>query len=247
MEDTRAPNRGPEATEPSPEIARAKAVRRLVIDFGVGIVAPILCFAADPLVFRSDLQPAMYLPFKIVAYGCSGLAMAALAAVLLAGMSGAFLAGCLAAGAIVSAALGLALLPLSIAGLVVFIGALGLVPFLVAWVYGRRALEAWRARPPRGREAGILAAAGLLLVLLPPLLVQVHVLGEIRDARATILDSEDTDTRGAVEILTRYRSFWNADELVEIWQRETDEKRAARIADAYHRITGLDIEQIYLD
>jgi hypothetical protein len=149
-------------------------------DVAFGLVLPVLCFVFDPIVFHEWLsdEPGLLGRWQFYVYTISALEMVALAAWLCkAGGTGrppAALGGMLLAGGVFSLALGVVLLPLSLLGLLVFVGVFGFVPFLTAVVYLR---NGWRAADPdrsgddmSWRDAAALAF-GFVLALGAPALM----------------------------------------------------------------------------
>jgi hypothetical protein len=157
-------NRGVRRVRPRPaggfwrrQFDDAPTPRQRKFDVTFGIVMPVVCFALDPIVFKtgSEYGGALYPRWQLYAYTISVVEMVALCAWLLAagraGRRPAALAGMLMAGAGFAFVVGMAILPFSLIGLLVLlIGLLGFVPFLTAFVYLR---NGWRA-------AGALGHAG---------------------------------------------------------------------------------------
>lgn len=143
-------------TEPKPKnwLQRAwspePTLGHLIFDFAFGVVAPLLCLYFDPGLFRSNdpcFGPLLggTGPFVYVAIG-SGTFLLAIWLIanrwITKGRS--LFAGAFLGGTIFAFLLGLAMLPFSLIGLLLFgLGALGVMPFLVALVYWRNARMAW--------------------------------------------------------------------------------------------------------
>lgn len=156
---------------------------QLSFDVAFGLVLPFLCYYFDPIVFRSssEYDMGLYPQVQFYAYTISALEMVALCAWLSgavrAGRGAAALTGVLLAGAIFSFVVGVAILPYSLLGLIIFIGALGFIPFLTSLVYLR---NAWRAAGAAGHaDQGLrsLAAAvmvcGFFFALCLPMVVRI--------------------------------------------------------------------------
>ena len=120
--------------------------KQRVFDWAYGVVIPIICVAADPIVFRNDGILAAYRPF---AYLLSSVSILAMAAWLLWGQRlgwlNSVLAGLFFVGACVSLLVGIILFPFSLLGLFVLIGFLGFTPLLSAIVYMRNGVRAYRS------------------------------------------------------------------------------------------------------
>jgi hypothetical protein len=213
-----------------------------------GIVAPIVCFAVQPLVFSGDPLTLPGLQFVNVfwlfGYGIVGLEMLVLALWLTFGSRlGAWngpVAGVLFAGALFAGGLGLVLLPFSVIGLMVIIGALGFVPFLTAAVYFANAVEAVRRARELARGTKLVAAVllGAALVIGVPGALEARASLVVRSA---IRDVAAGNPAGLASLRFWYR-FAAGDMLVWTYADELDTIRKQRLADAYKELTGEDVE-----
>lgn len=125
--------------------------RQRLFDWTFGVVTPVICFAADPIVFV-DFAPSdkAILGFmKGYSYVLSyGSVMATIAWLLWGARLGswsALPAGIFTVAALSSMLIAFALLPFSLVGLIVLIGALGLTPFLTSFTYLRNAVRSHRS------------------------------------------------------------------------------------------------------
>jgi hypothetical protein len=164
------------------------------------------------------------------------LAIAAYLARSLQRRAPAFLSGCLGAAAILALALGVLLLPLSMVGILVLIGILGLLPFATGLAYVHTArdafLEAAARNLPRRWSHALIGCVGVLAL---PCLVQVAADRQLGDP-VTLAASEDPPTaRAAIETLNSSawmrwcieRSPRRLDPLVSAWGRIQDEADGA--------------------
>ena len=161
--------------------------RRFDVLFGV--VMPVLCFVFDPIVFKSEIagDGGLFQQYQFYAYTISALEMVALCTLLFAAGRArsrpAALAGMLLAGAAFSLAVGMAILPFSVVGILFFfVGLLGFVPFLTAFVYLR---NGWRAAGAAGlggvgvpARAALALACGFVFALGAPAFVRASVESE---------------------------------------------------------------------
>lgn len=136
-------------------------------DWLFGVTFPVICFAFDPIVFKSSFGPGdallgAYAPF---AYLLSFVSIMATMAWLLWGESlkwlNAFLAGLFAVGALAALVIGIILTPYSLMGLIILIGALGFTPLLTSFVFFRNSVRAFRAGQG-SLEKGVLINSFLL-------------------------------------------------------------------------------------
>jgi hypothetical protein len=150
--------------------------RQKAFDAVAGIAFPLICLLADPGVFAGW-------SYRPVVYSFIGTELMLLAAWLVLQKrlqaSALFFAGPLVAGGGFALALGVALLPLSVFGLLVFIGLLGFTPFFTAFAFTRSGLRAFR-RGRVGRGGTTVAAivlSGVLFAATPPIAVLYAGLG----------------------------------------------------------------------
>src|SRR5882762_1519627 len=136
------------------QFAAEATTSQLVFDVLFGIIAPILCFAFDPIAFRNGFGGGpLFAQYQVLVYLFSGLEIVTLVPWLflreqLPGKR--LIGGILLAGGIFCAAIGCILLPFSLFGLLFyFIGAFGFIPFLTAIVYFRNGCRAYRAELPK--------------------------------------------------------------------------------------------------
>src|SRR4030095_3345405 len=139
-----------------------------IFDLFFGVAAPILCFFADPIVFKGGfgVGEAVLGRYQLVAYLISGSAMTMLVIWLLLEEHleayGSLIGGVFSAGALFSTIIGLIILPYSLLGLLLVIGLAGFTPFLTAFVYLRNGVKAFR----RSKHTRVpLKTAGALLAV----------------------------------------------------------------------------------
>src|SRR5687768_16743997 len=131
----------------SRQFASTPTTPQLIFDVTLGLLAPVLCFYFDPVVFQGNLIGPLYSGYQLFAYSITAIAICMLMVWLAFGRRlrsfGALLSGFLYAGAVFSVVIGVAILPISVIGLMMIIGVFGFTPFFTAFAYwrnGRRAL-----------------------------------------------------------------------------------------------------------
>lgn len=155
---------------------QAERARRWII--GLGIVMPALLFIADPGIFSGSFgintqdEPA-FGSVRIFVYGVHGLGSLCLLALLYRPLSRgqtAAAAGALLAGSLVGFAVAIAMLPFTLIGLIFGIGLLGLLPFVVVWIWFREGAGRIRGLARKGGARDLLRpiALGCALVVAPP-------------------------------------------------------------------------------
>jgi hypothetical protein len=117
--------------------------KQKVFDWAYGVAIPLVCVAADPIVFRQHGLLGNYKPF---AYLLSAVSILAMAAWLLWGKRLRWLiapvAGLFIAGSGVSMIVGIILFPFSLVGVLILIGFLGFTPLVSSFVYLRNGVRA---------------------------------------------------------------------------------------------------------
>jgi hypothetical protein len=122
-------------------------------DVVFGIFLPLICFAADPIVFKGGLgdYPVLY-PVRIFAYSLAAASIVCLAIWLIFRESlqwlNGFLSGLFILGGTISLILGLILFPFSFVGMLLIIGVLGYTPLFCGVVYLRNGYRAYAAASP---------------------------------------------------------------------------------------------------
>jgi hypothetical protein len=223
---------------------------QLVFDVVFGLVAPVLCFYFDPLVFKGNLggQPLLQ-PYQLFTYAITTLEVSLLAVSMISGPRlGNWLrvvGGALISGALFSLLIGLIILPYTLLGLMFLIGALGFIPFLTAFVYlraGWRALKHERIRADHSLLGGLLV--GALLSLAIPALVSLYVATSAEHSIDAILHGDSEQAQNAVGHL-QWLPFvpqQNLEPLINAYLVETDTNRKEIIKHSYLVLSGEDIE-----
>jgi len=142
--------------------------------FGVGL--PIVCIAADPIVFRSwgSRGDGMLSEYTIFCYALSSVSILAMTAWLLWGQKlgelRPFLGGLFLVAAAISTTVGIYIFPLSLIGSIVLIGLLGFTPLFSGFVFLRnsfRALESSAEDMPLKYVARAAMLAVLFALVVP--------------------------------------------------------------------------------
>lgn len=117
-------------------------------DVTLGIVLPLICFVADPIVFRMSLSRGSGIlhEWTYLVYSGVLIQLIMLYLWLVYGhklkLARFFVGGGLLVGALAAAVIGLILLPFSVIGLIMIIGILGFTPWLTSFVYLRNGIRA---------------------------------------------------------------------------------------------------------
>ena len=222
-----------------------------VFDVVVGVVAPVLCFICDPIVFRNNLGFTPFnldlSPFQLPVYFFSGLSILTLLLWLkLRNRSGelsAVIAGILLAGSVGSLIIGIVILPLTMFGLLVLIGILGFTPFVVSFVYLRNAIRAFKNAKPLITRPQLMTSflLGAILVSGPPTVAHWQIRRMVTQSMNDLLTGDVQTAEWATQRLRYVGWAADLDQVVWTYSREADQTRKAALAKAYKEITGKDI------
>jgi hypothetical protein len=156
---------------------------RLAFDLTWGIVIPVICLAYDPGIFREGsslmapmgppkFDPSAWGPQTVLIYASLGYQMLLLASWIGWGHAirhgGGFVAGGLWVGFLAAILIGLVLFIPAMFGLIVGIGAMGFAPWLTAYVFYRRAVEAQRSSSSAAEGMYLWRLGGSATALLIP-------------------------------------------------------------------------------
>ena len=221
-----------------------------VFDVVFGLIAPILCFYFDPIVFKGPfVQESTIQSYQLFAYGVTAVEVSVLAVWLLFGARlGGWsrpVGGFLISGAVFSAAIGVAILPLSIIGLILVIGILGFIPFITAFVYlrvGWRALKSEESMPASWANALLI---GAILSLGIPALLSLYVSRTASRSVEMILHGSPEQAQVALARLRKLPIIPQQDlePLLQGYMVEKDANRKEALKDSYRLLTGEDIDR----
>jgi hypothetical protein len=232
-----------------------------------GIVAPVLCFVFDPIVFRSsEFGSALLVDYQAFAYLVSGVEILFLIIWMVWGRNARqatrLAGGILMAGAVFSGLIGILILPFTLMGLMLGIGVLGFIPFLTALVYLRNAKSAFQlagkpaivpeaSKPQRelkslGAGARIGATLiGCLIVLGPPAALSFAASMFVSQAMEAVLSGDEQKADLAIDEIT-YLQFLappEFDKLISAYQQAEEPARKEQLKRRYLKLTGNDIDQ----
>jgi len=152
----------------------------------------------------------------------------------------AFVSGILGGGAVFATVLGCAILPFSALGVLLLgLGLLGFTPFLMAAVYSRMAKAAFPPATASSRRL-VAFALGITVILGVSSAAQAAASRALRQSLADISTADAALAGRGVERLRRWSMILDLEGLIAAYVDETDPDRRARIASAYHELTGQD-------
>ena len=171
-------------------------------DWAYGVGIPLICVAADPVVFTGHGLLAEY---KLFAYTLSATSILGMAAWLLwrekLGWLAAPLGGLFVAGSFVSFVVGVILLPFSLFGLLLVIGFLGFTPLFSALVYLRNGIRAINASAGALDENSVWRAAILTAML--ALVIPYVANATLMPAKSKVAPGQDITPIDGFELVNR--------------------------------------------
>ena len=221
-------------------------------DVVFGLVLPIVCLLADPLVFKSFpiFGPAIFEDYQLLAYVVCTVEMGVFLVwrtfpTKVNAFSPLF-AGVFLIGACFSTVIGLAMLPLTLVALLMLLGVLGLLPFFAAFVYLRNGVRALRAQP---NHAPILfrlwlAVMSGLFVIVPLTFATIYAERSIEGSVDTMIYGSSYQAEVAAHRLKWFRfiPLKQCNRLALAYGREWDSEKRAVLSRAYWELTGEDID-----
>jgi hypothetical protein len=210
-----------------------------------GVFLPVACFFFDPLVFRDTFDGAMLGAYKPFAYLLSYVSVLGMIGFLLLGAKlkwfGAVLSGLFFLAAVISLAIGIVIFPYSLMGMVFLIGVLGFVPLVTSFVFLRNAVRAFESAG-LSLERGVARHTAMLSLVLSfclPYLANVQIANSLKE-----MVNDDAQTIRIVSARLRYAAPVIDFNTVKEAGRNTsllDGERKRALADAYHDLTGRNI------
>lgn len=222
-------------------------------DVAFGLVLPILCLMADPVVFKSFplFGHAFLEDYQLLAYVVCTVEMGFFLVwrtfpTKVNAVSPLF-GGVFLIGSCCSLLIGLAMLPLTFMALFFVIGLLGLMPFISAFVYlrnGVRAMNAQRNLAPLFSRLSLAVLSGLF-VFVPLVFATVFVERSMSASVDTMIYGNVAQAQAAAHRLKWFGfiPLKHTDRLADAYGREWDDKKKAVLLQTYWDITGEDISR----
>jgi hypothetical protein len=216
---------------------------QLLFDVVAGIVLPLFCLIADPIVFRASVDRPLLAGYRTVGLVAIAGGMLSLIAWLSLRRPAALFVGLLGGGFTFACLLGLVLLPYSVIALIIVIGLLGFSPFLTAFVFFRNGWRAYAQVEKHVRPAQFIAIATLGFVVScgGPWIVQFAVNWHISRAERLILSNDPRVVDRGIGMMRSVGWLSDFESLVAAFEKETDPALQSRIATAYRELTGVEI------
>ncbi len=205
---------------------------------------PVVCFVFDPTIFKGNaIGTAVLGNFKPFAYLLSFVSVMAMSAWLIWRAKlkwlNAFLAGLFLVGGIISLGIGVVLLPVSLLGLIILIGILGLTPLFSAIVFLRNAFRAFQAAKPFLEKSVLVRTFALTVIFSAVIPSIINV--EIERTLEEIANGDVQTIRTKSQILSYAAPIVNFDVLAARYftkSKPEDIERNQVFAEEYEYLTG---------
>jgi len=230
---------------------------QIIFDLIVGAIGPVICFLADPIVFRGGMWGSALFPkFQLLTYLISAVEIVLLLIWLTLGTRlkafSAVIGGALIAGSILSAVIGFAILPYSLIGLMVLIGVAGFTPFLTSFVYLRNGVRALRGQEQNAIyelrfPIAIMAASFAMGV---PYAGAAQLNKVFSSAVSNLLNGNEAQVAQAMEVLKPWAllSEIQLEPIVNAIQTGNhDPLRQLQLEKCYREITGREVRTAFND
>ena len=233
------------------QLMAQKTHAQRIFDLLFGVVAPVLCFVFDPIVFRSNFDDALFSDYQAYAYMVSGIEIFLLLIWLIWGpqlqLYTRLIGGMLMAGALFSLIIGVVILPFTLLGLFLGIGIFGFIPFLTGLVYLRNGKTAFQFAGNQLARRALLAqvVVGCLLALVPPAGLNFVASQFVSNAMNVVVNGSPQSADMAVDQIKYLRFFARpeVDRLVSAYAAETEQSRKNELKRRYSRLTGEEVEE----
>lgn len=128
---------------------------QIKIDFLFGIIIPLICITADPIIFKGwegfTTRHGILSRYREFAYTFMAINIITLLFYIVSKRNSLLMSGCFFAGGIFACVLGLRIFPLSLVGILFYgMGLLGFTPFLSAFVYISNGIQAYQINSKAG-------------------------------------------------------------------------------------------------
>jgi len=219
---------------------------RAAVRWTIGVGLPVAMILLDPAVFHSRIF-GVGMPIlgrvKPFCYVATAIAVSVAVLFLSRRRPSAFVSGIFGGSAVFATVLGCAILPFSALGILILgLGLLGFTPFLMAAVYSRLAKAAFPPATAGGRPLAAFTL-GVTVILGVSAGIQIAASGAMQESLADISAADVALAGRGVERLRRWSMILDLEPLIAAYVDETDPDRRARIASAYHELTGQDAAQ----
>jgi hypothetical protein len=216
-------------------------------DWLFGVVMPAVCFALDPVIFRSGINAkgAFLGTYKPFAYLLSFALIMTMSAWLLWGKKlkvfNGLLSGLFALGGLIALVIGIVIFPLSVLGLLLLIGLLGFVPLFTSVVYLRTAVRAFRSAKPFLTANALTGAfvLGLALSFTVPMLVNLKIYRSLEAMKT----SDVAAIRANARELRYVAPLVDAGSLAAIYCHSSKDEKYRALVEAYADLTGYRMER----
>jgi len=217
--------------------------QRVAFDWVFAVTLPVVCLIFDPIVFSDG---GVFSSLRVFGYLAIGFGMLSFVVWRLwsnlSRWPAGILGGCMIGGFVFSLGLGVLLFPLSVAGIMMLIGVLGLTPLFTSFSLLRNGVLAARAAKLSRSCTRLSVCLGIALFFIASAGPQWGANRVAANAMRRILNGSDADRSDAIATLKLLRPVANLDTIVFAWEKELDDVRKSALASAYEELTGTSVD-----
>src|SRR4030095_4338358 len=236
------------------QFQREPTNRQRIFDWAYGVIIPMICVAADPIVFRSDgLGSSLLVSYRPFAYVLSAVSILGMAAWLSwgprLGILSAPLAGLFFVGSAISFLVGVVLSPFSLLGLLFyFVGFLGFTPLFSGMVFLRNGVQAYRAalRTVYDQPAWQAAFLAALFAFVTPYVVNVEVSGLVNEIVRGDVNTIRRESAKLAYVAPLVDPGLIAQGYFQSTTEERESPRMKELARVYRDLTGETIDRYWI-
>jgi signal transduction histidine kinase len=236
---------------------------QILFDMTFGVVAPVLCFVFDPIVFKAEFDNPLLPQYQAFVYMVSAIEILLLIVWLACGprlqLRTPVMGGVLMAGALFSWIIGVLILPFTLLGLMLGIGVFGFIPFLTGLVYFRNGRSAFefavdhpagspfltQRRSATSWERVRSTIMSCVLLLGPPAGLNLAASALVSQAMKAVVYADQQRADLAIDEIRYLQLFAKpeVDQLVTAYAAENERTRKEELKRRYLKLTGNDIEE----
>ncbi len=204
-----------------------------------GVLLPIVAVLFDPYVFQGE---SAFSRWAGAGYALIAIGVLSMCYWLLSRTDSSFLAGIFAVCSFLAWVIAVLILPASVIGIFLMgIGLLGFIPFGTAYVFYKAARVVWSGASSSKNQIPQFAA-GILFVLLVIATCQNAVESALNKATAVMANADMPANRTDKLVLFVAEPLGLRRNIVDVWRKESDSKRALHLMTTYKERYGVPID-----
>lgn len=222
------------------------------MDFIFGLLMPVICFVADPIVFKGDVRELAYVnvnyllirDLRFFVYAFSSICVLLLVFWMIMDKGNSIIAGVLFMGGLMSLGIGIVIFPVSLIGLFLIAGLLGFTPFFTGYAYLRNAIRMYALCEFNSKRTMFIAGVLMVLALFCACYYLDVVL--VNNAVNNLAGRDIALGESQLDLINLLHPIICLDSLLLRYVRINDYDKETAMARIYKRCTGKSIQsEIY--